>query len=107
MVASSSSSSSPPLLPNIFQKILTQSVLKLSGDECYPEQITNQFKQFDSSMQSMIVYELVKDVVFNFKGDAEKFYPDFCFLFRDGNVFHGLDHHCNVLLGFVNLPIIF
>ena len=46
------------------------------------------------------MYELIKDVVMKFRGDAEKFYPDFCFLFRDGNVISTLDHQCNVLLGF-------
>ena len=35
-----------------------------------------------------------------FKGDAEKCYPDFYALFKDGNVFEELDHSCNVLVGF-------
>ena len=44
-----------------------------------------------------LVYELIKDVALKFKGDAEKFYPDLCYLFRDGNVISALDHHYNVL----------
>lgn len=87
--------------PLAFKKILSQSVSKLSGEECYPDEISEQFKQFNNSNDVMrLVYELIKDVVLKFKGDAEKFYPDFCYLFRDGNVISTLDHHCNVLLGF-------
>ena len=106
LTASSTSSSSSNAIEEIihqlaFKKILVQSVTKLSNDECYPVAITDQFKNFESSNQVVrTLYQLITPVILKFKGDAEKFYPDFCVLFRGGNIIDSLDHHCNVLLGF-------
>ena len=43
------------------------------------------------------VYQLIKDIVEKFKGDVEKFYPDFYVLFKGGNIITELNHQCNIL----------
>jgi hypothetical protein len=87
------------LHPLTFNKIVEQSFKRLSEDECYPSSITSQFKLFRVESVSSC-YQLIIDVVTKFKGDSERFYPDFCALFKNSNVFEDLDHSCNVLIGF-------
>ena len=66
--------------------------------------MTDQFKNLISSANlptfTTDVYKLIKDPVCKFKGDSEKFYPDFCYLFSKGNTISELNHQCNILLGF-------
>ena len=82
-----------------FQNIVLQSIMKLSLDNCYPEEICKQFNNLKSKQDFDTVYQLVKDVVQNFKGDIEKFYPDFYALFKNGNILTDLNHQCNILFG--------
>lgn len=97
---SAASCNVPTIFPSQFLKILSRSVSKLAEDECYPEEIRNQFKEFDCASQAAHIYDAIKHVLSKFKGNIEKFYPDFCVLFRDGNIIECIDKHCNVLIGF-------
>lgn len=84
----------------MFKKLLQQCFSKFSEDGCYPETVRNSFKQPIAEESISSCYDLIKPAIVKFKGDPEKFYPDFCSKFTGGNVFSFLDHNCNVLLGF-------
>ena len=82
---------------------MEQTLKQLEADQCYPDEIRRQINGLEASLsinQVSTVYNLVSEVVFKFKGDAEKFYPDFVFLFQSNKIFEELDHNCNVLIGF-------
>ena len=82
---------------------MEQTLKQLEADQCYPDEIRRQINGLEASLsinQVSTVYNLVSEVVFKFKGDAEKFYPDFAFLFQSNKIFEELDHNCNVLIGF-------
>ena len=91
------------LHPLVFKKFLQASVDKLAVDECYPENIMDEFKAFSFSNLDDVFpsYSLVKDIIYSFAGDAEKFYPAFYKVFSDAeNPFAGLSRHSSLLLGF-------
>ena len=91
------------LHPLVLKKLLQASVDKLAVDECYPEDIMDEFKEcsFNNLDDVFPCYTLVKDIIYSFAGDAEKFYPRFYKVFSDGEMpFTGLRPHSTLLLGF-------
>ena len=86
-----------------FKKCIDQTLKQLGADQCYPDETRNQINGLEASLtinQVSTLYQSVSEVILKFKGDAEKFYPDFAFLFQNDKIFDELDHHCNVLIGF-------
>ena len=55
-----------------------KSAQKLSTDECYPESVMEEFKNFSASLDDLITYmpyyKLILPVVNSFSGDTEKCY---------------------------------
>ena len=71
-----------------------------NNDGLYPKSVSRQFKTYEPLVDTSNCYKAVTNVILKFKGDSEKFLPDFVKIFKNGKMFDGLDHHCNVLLGF-------
>jgi len=90
------------LYPATFKKILIDSCKNLAKDGCYPSFVSKEFEEHDCSTYYLQIYELIKPVILKYKakGDAEKFYPDFCLLFSGENKFLGLSQRCNSLFKF-------
>ena len=66
------------LHPFHFKKYIEESASKLSVDECYSEDTRKEFVDFKISLDdARFTYEHVKDIIANFNGNAEKFYPLF------------------------------
>ena len=90
------------LHPLQLKTLLEKSVTKLAGDECYPDVIRNELKCFTiTSHEASNFYQMVKNTVKDFHGDAEKFYPTFykC-ISENESGFISLSRHCSLLLGF-------
>ena len=86
------------LHPLQLKTLLEKSVTKLTGDECYPDVIRNELKCFTiTSHEANNFYQMVKNTVKDFHGDAEKFYP--C-ISENESGFISLSRHCSLLLGF-------
>lgn len=90
------------LHPLYFRKFLEKSVDKLARDECYPPEIMNEFKGYTVGKLEDVnfTYQSIRDVIKNFDGDAEKFYPSFYKCVSQENVFGNLSRNCSLLLGF-------
>lgn len=90
------------ILPvDTFKSMLLKGCEKLAADECYPEEICNEFRSYSSNIDPTTAYELIKPVVASFKGDLEKFYPNFYKIFADSKTpFNGLGLKTSRLLGF-------
>ena len=88
--------------PLIFKKCLQECVTKLSIDECYPEEIMNEFKAYSFVYDDVLnMYALIRDVIAAFNRDLNKFYPKFYRAFADAEAsFKGLCRNSNLLLGF-------
>ena len=53
-----------------------KSAQKLSTDECYPDSVIEEFKNFIASLDDLMpYYKLILSIVNSFSGDIEKFYP--------------------------------
>ena len=85
-----------------FKTFLEKSVEKLSVDECYPEVILAEFRNYKVGSLDNVnhTYAFIKDVIQKYNGDAEKFYPLFYKNISRENVFLNLSKHCSTLLGF-------
>ena len=89
--------------PLVLKSFLKISAEKLSTDECYPQPIMDEFKAltFTTLQDVLPCYNLIKSVVRNFNGNAEKFYPEFYKVFSGTEApFTGLSRHSSLLLGF-------
>ena len=86
----------------IFEKCLQECVTKLSIDECYPEEIMNEFKAYSFVYDDVLnICALIRDVIAAFNGDLNKFYPKFYQAFADAEAsFKGLCRTGSLLLGF-------
>eukprot|EP00795_Rhopilema_esculentum_P012563 gene12563-3259_t len=85
-----------------FKKFIETSVAKLASDECYSDKLRAEFSQYQVSFaDAKFSYQHVRGVIGDFKGSAEKFYPDFyrC-VSSDEAVFKNLSHWGSVILGF-------
>lgn len=87
--------------PLTFKNILVDSCKNIAKDGCYPSFVSKEFEGHDCSYYPQI-YELIKPVILKYKskGDAEKFYPNFCSIFHGEDKFPGLSQRCNSLLKF-------
>ena len=89
------------LHPLKFKTYVTQSALKLSKDECYSEKTRKQFCEFTMNVEEAnFSYQYVHDVISNFKGDSEKFFPLFYKSVSEDIVFKHLSRKASVILGF-------
>ena len=90
------------LHPLLFKKFIETSVAKLAGDECYSDKLRAEFSNYKVNVDDAgSSYQYVKDVIGNFKGNAEKFYPEFykC-VSSEEIVFKNLSRKGSVILGF-------
>ena len=81
-----------------------QCVNKLSKDQCYPVEVTQQFQNIQNKVTLDFIspaYELIQPLLNSFNGDTEKFYPKFYKLFIDSENYNkDLDRHCSLMLSF-------
>lgn len=85
------------LHPLVMKQILMESVLCISTDECYDEEIRNEFTSCCVG-DAMEVYTIVRKEILEYDGDSEKFYPKFYSKFIDvGNVY-SLSENSTLLL---------
>ena len=93
-----------PLDISTLQKFIEKSADKLSKDSCYPDDIMEEFKSFKiSSVDDVLpAYNLLLPILKSFKGDAEKFYPQYykVFSLSPESVYKGLSGKCSLLLSF-------
>lgn len=90
------------LHPSYFKKFVEDSVSKLSGDECYSLRTRNEFLNYNVNIDDIsYTYQFVRDVIGKFKGEGEKFYPEFykC-VSGEEIVFRNLSRRSSVFLGF-------
>ena len=89
------------LHPFHFKKYIEESASKLSVDECYSEDTRKEFVDFKISLDdARFTYEHVKDIIANFNGNAEKFYPLFYKAVSAETIFKNLTKRSSILLGF-------
>ena len=94
---------SPKVILNVseFQKIVVNSVAKLSKDNCYSEKTLGELKSFQVTDEDVVVcFDMVKEIIQNYKGDGENFYPDFynC-VTGDEKAFPKLSRRTSVIVG--------
>ena len=66
------------LRPLYFMKYVNESAIKLSKDECYSQTTRSHFEGYKLSLdEANQAYKYVREVIGEFKGNAEKFYPKF------------------------------
>ena len=89
------------LHPLHLKKYIQKSVLKLAADECYPDEIMEEFKLYNVGNLNKVnhTYQYFKEAIKSFNGDAEKFYPVFykC-VSGASDLFPGLSRNCSLLL---------
>ena len=87
------------LHPLYFKKYINVSAIKLSQDQCYSEKTRKEFDGYEVSLDDANeTYQYIRDVLGEFKGDAEKFYPKFYKCVPEV-VFKNLSPRSSVLLG--------
>ena len=90
------------LHPLLFKKFIETSVAKLASDECYSDKLRAEFSKYTVNVDDAASsYRYVRDVIGSFKGNAEKFYPEFykC-VSSEEIVFKNLSRKGSVILGF-------
>ena len=88
------------LHPLYFKKYVNLSASKLSSDGCYSEKTCKEFEGYEVSLDDANEsYRFVRDVIGEFKGNAEKFYPKFYKCVSDNIIFKNLSRRSSVLLG--------
>ena len=64
------------LRPLYFMKYVNECAIKLSKDECYSQTTRSHFEGYKLSLdEANQAYKYVREVIGEFKGNAEKFYP--------------------------------
>eukprot|EP00794_Sanderia_malayensis_P002370 gene2370-2731_t len=90
------------LHPLSFKKFIEISAAKLASDECYSDKLRAEFSDYKISFDDVAFsYQYVRDVIGSFKGNAEKFYPDFyrC-VSSEEIVLKNLSRRGSIILGF-------
>ena len=80
-----------------------KSAWKLSTDECYPDSIMEEFKNFNASLSLdnlMPYYEFILPILNSFSGDTEKFEPQIYKLYSQAENCKNLSHDCCLILSF-------
>ena len=73
----------------------------LSTDECYPDSVMEEFKNFSATLDNlMLYYKLILPVLNSFSGDTEKCYPQIYKLYSQAENFKNLSHDCSLILSF-------
>ena len=88
------------LRPLYFIKYVNESAIKLSKDECYSQTTHSHFEGYKLSLdEANQAYNYVREVIGEFKGNAEKFYPKFykC-VSSENSIFRNLPRR-SVILG--------
>ena len=89
------------LPPETFQKFINESAIKLSNDGCYAKSTQESFSGFTFSLiDTGNFFSFVTNIIKDFKGDGEKFYPLFYKAVIDNDIFPSLSKKCSRLLGF-------
>ena len=89
------------LPPKAFQKFINESAIKLSNDGCCSKSTQEAFSGFSFTMiETGNFFSFVKDIIKNFNGYDEKFYPLFYKAVIDNDIFPSLSQKCSRLLGF-------
>ena len=84
-----------------FSLMYQKSAQKLSTDECYPDSVMEEFKNFNASLDNLVpYYKLILPVVNSFNGDTEKFYPQIYKLYSQAENYKNLSHNCSLVLSF-------
>ena len=84
-----------------FSLMYQKSAQKLSTDECYPESVMEEIKNFSASVNHfMPYYKLILPGVNSFSGDTEKFYPQIYKLYSQAENYKNLSHDCSLILSF-------
>jgi len=88
--SSEEGSAASPVLPSMsveeFTKHFHSAVSKIASDECYSEETMEQFKKLNTeSLDYFVLYNHISGTIKSFRGNAEKFYPNFmkCFCVED------------------------
>ena len=90
------------LHPLYFKKYINNCAKQLASEGCYSDETIATFSSYNCSLDDAnFTYQFVRDVMKNYNGDGEKFYPLFydC-VSGDEIVFKNLNRKCSVILGF-------
>ena len=89
------------LHPLYFKRYINNSVSKLALDECYSEKTRKEFADYQVTVDDAnYSYQLVRNVIGEFRGNAEKFYPAFYKSVSEVVAFRNLSRRSSVILGF-------
>ena len=83
-----------------FSLMYQKSAQKLSTDECYPDSVIEEFKNFIASLDDLMpYYKLILSIVNSFSGDIEKFYPKIYSLqiYSQAENYKNLSHDCSLI----------
>ena len=82
-------------------KYVNESAIKLSKDECYSQTTRSHFEGYKLPLdEANQAYKYVREVIGEFKGNAEKFYPKFYKCDSSENsIFRNLPRRSSVILG--------
>ena len=87
-----------------FKVFLEKCVKKLADDGCYPDNIRKEFHDYVVGPLDKVnaAYTFIKPIIGSFKGNADKFYPEFYKRISENadHIFQGLSRNCSLLLGF-------
>ena len=87
--------------PLQFKRMINETDERLSLDKCYSDETRGTFKDYQVDLDDAIYYNFIKDVITDFHGDGEKFYPTFYKADSEELLaFKNLSRRCSVLLGF-------
>ena len=87
------------LRPLYFMKYVNESAIKLSKDECYSQTTRSHFEEYKLSLdEANQAYKYVREVIDEFKGNAEKFYPKLYKCVSGNSIFRNLPRS-SVILG--------
>ena len=89
------------LHPLYLKKYINASALKLSADECYSESTRMKFTNYVVNLDDAnYTYHFVRNIIRDFHGDGEKFYPDFYKCVLDEIIFKNLSRRASVFSWF-------
>ena len=84
----------------LFQQFVANSDLKLSQDACYSTKTCQQYVDYKLSYNAACdTFDFLTDLIYNFKGNAEKFYPQFYKINSEYKMFPNLTKRASVILG--------
>ena len=90
------------LHPSYFKAYVEKSISKLSNGECYSQNTRDEFLNYEVNINDTnYTYQLVRNVIWKFNGNGEKFYPDFYKCVTGEEIaFKNMSRRTSVILGF-------